>query len=184
MAIYSRLTYPHLFRYVGEGQARRKSQFQNASCLSGDIIAYQIMNQGKCFFVRPPFSLIFLIVEEIAGCYALMNLAITQMVETSVPYRCQEIACVGRGVVSLFEQLCKHIVYHVARDIIIVHKCRRHTVHLRIMSLEKLLYVIPVSHILSRHTASVKLNLEKEEILKKDTRAQAGGEGHWKQKIL
>ena len=148
MTVHRRLAYTHCSCDTSERHSITEAQLHHSSCLWRDIIAYQAVNPGYRFLVRPVFSVVFLIVKEIPVGNALMDIAVTDMVEAAVPDSFEQISTAYKEVSTPVEQLRKHIMDNVARKVIVVQKRRGQPVHLRIMCFEKPLYVISVSHTL------------------------------------
>ena len=136
MTVNGSLAYTHYRCNTGKRHSVRKTQFHDAACLRRDVIVYQAVNPGYGLLIRPIFTVVLLIVKEITVDYALMDPAVADMVETTVPDRSEQITCVGKDGPVTVEQRCKHIMDDVARKITVMQKCLGQPVHLRIMRFE------------------------------------------------
>ena len=105
MAVHSRLAYAHCRCDTPERHPIVEAQLHHSSCLWRDIIAYQAVNPRYRFLVRPLFSVVFLIVEEVAAGYALMDIAVTDMVEAAVPDSFKQVSTTYNDVPVTIELL-------------------------------------------------------------------------------
>lgn len=84
MTVHGSLTYTHYCCNTGERHTIGKTQFNYALCLCRNVIAYQAVNPCYRFIVGPSIIVVLFIVKEISVGYALMNLAVADMVQATV----------------------------------------------------------------------------------------------------
>ena len=167
MTVNGSLADVHGRRYAGKRQPFGKSQLDDSPRLRRNLMADKRINLVDGLVVRPVFRVIFIGVEKIQTGTALMNPAVTDMIETAVAHSFQKIAPGEGNSGATVEQRGKHIMDDVARTVIVVQKHHGQPVHLRIMCFEKRLYVIPTGHTSIRHTTTSKLNPRTEDFFEK-----------------
>lgn len=65
MTVNGSLTYTHYDCNTGEWHTVGETQFNDALRLWRNIIVYKAVNPCYCFFIRPSFTVVLLIVKEV-----------------------------------------------------------------------------------------------------------------------